>query len=110
PPWRTMTMECASSFSRHDLPESFNLVAPPGREGAGNAGCTLHPRSRVPRTRAIGAHEHTGERKHSGIPLLAKLDFWRSRFASGRDPARADLDRIRRLARLAQHCHFGKAD
>ena len=31
-------------------------------EGAGNAGCALHPRSRVPVAQTKGAHEHTGER------------------------------------------------
>src|ERR671910_3725357 len=29
-------------------------------EGAGNAGCALHPRSRVQRVERKGAHEHTG--------------------------------------------------
>src|SRR5207249_6829512 len=29
-------------------------------EGAGKAGCRLHPRSRVPKRTVIGAHEHTG--------------------------------------------------
>ena len=31
------------------LPELFKFVAPLETEGAGNAGCALHPRSRVPR-------------------------------------------------------------
>ena len=49
--------EYSSAISRHDLP-SFGLGSPE-REGAGNAGCTLHPRSRVQWVEG-GAHEHTG--------------------------------------------------
>ena len=37
---------------------SFDLGSP-RKEGAGNAGCTLHPRSRVQWVEG-GAHEHTG--------------------------------------------------
>ena len=32
----------------------------PSNEGAGNAGCALHPRSRVQRVERKSAHEHTG--------------------------------------------------
>ena len=43
---RVTTTECAVAISRHDVPElCLNLV--PRTEGAGNAGCLLHPRSRV---------------------------------------------------------------
>src|SRR6266480_1741771 len=31
-------------------PELCKFIVPPRREGAGNAGCTLHPRSRVPKS------------------------------------------------------------
>jgi hypothetical protein len=49
------------SFPRRDLRPSFVISLPLLRtEGAGNAGCTLHPRSRVPRIAHFGAHEHTG--------------------------------------------------
>src|SRR6201991_1724684 len=41
--------------------ELFNFIAPLQAEGAGNAGCALHPRSRVRCLRIKkGAHEHTG--------------------------------------------------
>jgi hypothetical protein len=42
-------------FSRHDLPELCYRCSSLGREGAGNAGCALHPRSRVPKV-CILAH------------------------------------------------------
>jgi hypothetical protein len=44
--------------SRGTTCPSFDLDSP-RREGAGNAGCTLHPRSRVQWVE-VGAHEHTG--------------------------------------------------
>src|ERR1700754_5113264 len=60
----------ATQFS----PELFNSFAPPKTEGAGNAGCTLHPRSRVPYAQAEeGAHEHTGQRRQSDIPCAMVL-------------------------------------
>jgi hypothetical protein len=49
--------EYGSAISRHDLPEAWRV--PPEREGAGNAGCALHPRSRVQWVEG-NAHEHTG--------------------------------------------------
>ena len=45
--------------SRGAMRPSFALISPSKSEGAGKAGCALHPRSRV----QIGqknAHEHTG--------------------------------------------------
>src|SRR6478752_7428330 len=38
----------------------FHFVVPRETEGAGNAGCTLHPRSRVQGCTKESAHEHTG--------------------------------------------------
>jgi hypothetical protein len=35
-----------SAFSRHDAPELCKSLSPP-KEGAGNAGCPLHPQPRV---------------------------------------------------------------
>src|SRR5215207_3534526 len=44
-----MTRKHTCSFSRHVLPElSKFFCLTLETEGAGNAGCTLHPRSRVP--------------------------------------------------------------
>src|ERR1700694_3972185 len=42
-------------------------------EGAGNAGCALHPRSRVQIMCKKGAHEHTGQRRQSDIPCAMAL-------------------------------------
>jgi len=44
----------------------------PRTEGAGNAGCALHPRSRVQRVEE-NAHEHTGQRRRSDIPCAMAL-------------------------------------
>src|SRR5438552_14461195 len=42
--------ECASAISRRDFARVMQILLPPSKiEGAGNAGCALHPRSRVPR-------------------------------------------------------------
>jgi hypothetical protein len=62
--------KCSRGMICPSFPISLSLLE---EEGAGNAGCTLHPWSRVPRTRAFGAHEHTGERKHSDIPCAMAL-------------------------------------
>ena len=50
---------------RNTVPRSRGMICPsfglgsPRKEGAGNAGCTLHPRSRVQWVEG-SAHEHTG--------------------------------------------------
>src|SRR4051794_8173452 len=54
---RMRSNKYGSAISRHDLPELWPWFSP--REGAGNAGCALHPRSRVQWVEG-GAHEHTG--------------------------------------------------
>src|SRR5712671_6579997 len=41
-------------------------------EGAGNAGCALHPRSRAQWVEEC-AHEHTGQRRQSDIPCAMAL-------------------------------------
>jgi hypothetical protein len=53
-----MTTKHTSAFPRHLSPGPCKSFAHK-EEGAGNAGCLLHPRSRVPKTIA-SAHEHTG--------------------------------------------------
>ena len=47
------------AIPRRLSPEPCMVVGPRKEEGAGNAGCTLHPRSRVQWEKS-GAHEHTG--------------------------------------------------
>ena len=47
-------------ISRHDMARGLRIVVPRNNEGAGNAGCALHPRSRVQSCAKKNAHEHTG--------------------------------------------------
>ncbi len=48
---------------------SFGSFSPLTKtKGAGKAGCTLHPRSRVQFAHQKRAHEHTGQRRHPGFP------------------------------------------
>ena len=62
------------AFSRRTAPEvCMNLSPPPKTEGAGNAGCTLHPRSRV---QCVHRNAHTSiqvQSEHSGIPCAMAL-------------------------------------
>jgi hypothetical protein len=60
------------SRPRGAMRPSFDRVHPRKREGAGNAGCTLHPRSRA-QWRVECAHEHTGSAEASGIPCVVAL-------------------------------------
>jgi len=59
----------ASAFSRHKAPELCLSFRPPLKaKGAGKAGCTLHPRSRV---QSAQKETHTSiqvQRRHSGFP------------------------------------------
>src|SRR6201996_8285652 len=41
-------------------PELCKFIGPSKVKGAGKTGCTLHPRSHVPKSACFGAHEHTG--------------------------------------------------
>ena len=50
----------ASAFPRLDAPELWSIAALKKQEGAGKAGCALHPRSRVQKGNKKNAHEHTG--------------------------------------------------
>jgi hypothetical protein len=81
PPSRVMTTECVFVFSRRIAPEFFHEPRRPSRkEGAGNAGCLLHPRSRVQDVDRC-AHEHTGTAgalRHSlrnGLTAYAELSL-----------------------------------
>ena len=61
-----------SSRSRGALRPRFEILCPPKSEGAGNAGCALHPRSHVQFAQR-SAHEHTGQRRASDIPCAMAL-------------------------------------
>ena len=66
PPARVMTTECVFAFSRRIAPEvCMNLSLK--REGAGNAGCALHPRSRV---RIVQTKLHTSIQGSGGTPTF----------------------------------------
>jgi hypothetical protein len=56
-----------SAFSPRDAPEWCKNCSPKTMEGAGNAGCALHPQSHVQNKKA---HEvvTTGSPEQSGIP------------------------------------------
>ncbi len=51
-----------AAFSRRDAPEVLQIVSPYELEGAGKAGCALHPRSRVQfvRRRRTRAYRFSG--------------------------------------------------
>jgi hypothetical protein len=106
PPSRVTTPECVSAFSRRRPPEFFHpLLSPPSKtEGAGNAGCTLHPRSRV---QCVHRNAHTSiqvQSEHSGIPCAMVLRLmprspWRripfASIAAGSMAQPIRLDRMR---------------
>ena len=56
------------AFSRRDAPEVLQIVSPQELEGAGKAGCALHPRSRV---QSVEGRRHTSiqvQRRHPTFP------------------------------------------
>ena len=56
------------AFSRHDLPEVLQIVSPSNSEGAGNAGCALHPRSHVHRALKNAHMSIQGSGEHPTFP------------------------------------------
>jgi hypothetical protein len=63
---------CTKQRSRGAMRPRLDRVHPRKWEGAGNAGCTLHPRSRA-QWRSWCAHEHTGSAEAPGIPCVMAL-------------------------------------
>ena len=61
------------SRSRGALRPRCAGVSPTREEGAGNAGCTLHPRSRVQEAHGNAHTSIQVQRKHSGIPCAMAL-------------------------------------
>src|SRR5438874_4422024 len=56
---RAMTTECVFAFSRRNAPELCIYLPPPKKsEGAGNAGCALHPRSCAQRAQKVRAQAY----------------------------------------------------
>src|SRR6266545_6096871 len=69
-----MTEKHSFAFSRHDLPEVCKLVLLLSkREGAGNAGCALHPRSRV---QCAQGSAHTSIQGSGGNPTFPAQWFY----------------------------------
>ena len=93
---------CASAFSRRHVARVLRECCPSKEEGAGNAGCALHPRSRVQkrkrkRTRAYRAAENIRHSLRNGFTAYTALspenrallspssaDSWLIRARSGR--------------------------
>jgi hypothetical protein len=79
------------TFSRRVAPEVLHEHCPSRNEGAGNTGCTLHPRSRV---QQVHKKTHTSiqvQRRQSGIPCAMVLTL------IPRSPRRIGLCCLRRL-------------
>jgi hypothetical protein len=73
PPSRVMTTECVTTISRHEVSEFCNALRPNKSEGAGNAGCTLHPRSRVQKMHKEAHTSIQVQRRQSDIPCAMVL-------------------------------------
>ena len=85
-----------SAFSRHDLPEvciSLSLK----NEGAGNAGCALHPRSRVQNAR---------EKAHTSIQGSGEHPTFPAQWLYGLSRALPGVSGFSRLRRLAEYWHI----
>ena len=72
--WRLRAISKHSfAFSRHDVPEVCLKHVPQKEEGAGNAGCALHPRSRVQDAQRKAHTSIQVQRRQSGIPCAMAL-------------------------------------
>src|SRR5205823_1498343 len=69
-----MTAWHTSTFSRHVLPELCKFLCPHPQSG-GRRECRVRaaPAVSCAKVRKNGAHEHTGQRKHSDIPCAMAL-------------------------------------
>jgi hypothetical protein len=94
---------CASAFSRRDVARVMQERCPSKEEGTGNAGCALHPRSRV---QIVQKKAHTSiqvQRRQSDIPCAMALRL------TSRSPRRIGLCCLRRL-RIAGSSAPSRAD
>jgi hypothetical protein len=71
--WRTMTTEYDSAFSLLKKPELCMNFSLQKTEGAGNAGCALHPRSRVQNAQKEAHTSIQVQSEQSGIPCAMAL-------------------------------------
>ena len=73
PPSRVTTTEYGFTIlAAYCARFAINFPPSENKEGAGNTGCALHPRSRV-QICTKSAHEHTGTAEHSGLPCAMAL-------------------------------------
>ena len=79
---RKVSLDCFASlamtwrvsvFPRRETPESCKFIRPKKSEGAGNAGCTLHPRSRVQKMHKEAHTSIQVQRRQSDIPCAMVL-------------------------------------
>ena len=79
---RKVSLDCFASlamtwrvsvFPRRETPESCKFIRPRKSEGAGNAGCTLHPRSRVQKMHKEAHTSIQVQRRQSDIPCAMVL-------------------------------------
>src|SRR5215212_4047141 len=74
PPYNSRDVDTASRSRGAIRPRLARNFPPSSKiEGAGKTGCLLHPRSRVRFALDKTAHEHTGQREHSGLPCAMAL-------------------------------------
>ena len=67
------------AFSRHGVPEvCWKLFAPFKTEGAGNAGCALHPRSHVRIVQRTLHMSIQGSGEHPTFPAQWLYGLWRA--------------------------------
>src|ERR1700754_995876 len=67
------TISHTAVFSRHDLPELSKFVVPLLSRGRRECRVRAAPAVSCAKNCAFGAHEHTGQRKHSDIPCAMAL-------------------------------------
>src|SRR6266702_3119239 len=68
-----------SAFSRHEMPEVCIIFRPQEEiEGAGKAGCALHPRSRVQDAQTKTHTSIQVQRRQSGLPCAMVYDLLRA--------------------------------
>jgi hypothetical protein len=65
--------EHKTSFSRHDLPEFCWMQTPDREEGAGNAGCLMHPQPPMRKIKSTRAKSPQVHRSDPGIPCAMVL-------------------------------------
>ncbi len=93
----------ARPHSRGTICPSLACLGPSRKKGAGNAGCALHPRSRVQNGQRKTHTSIQVQRRQSGIPCAMALRL------TSRSPRRIGLSCLRRL-RIAGSSAPGRAD